>query len=201
MLRDQVMTMLLAGHETTGAGLSWMWYLLARHPEVQERVREEAAAVLNGRPPSLEDLTRLPYARAVVEETLRLYPPAWGMTRQAIGDDELGGYHIPGGSFVFLISHRVHRHPKFWPDPERFLPERFLGQTAQGRPRFAYFPFGGGPHVCIGSGFAVMQMQIVLTTLVQRVHLSLISDRPIPPDALLSLRPGAPIHVNARQPR
>ena len=188
-LRDEVMTFLLAGHETTAVALAWTWDLLGRHPEVAERARAEALDVLGDRPPSVDDLPRLPLARMVVEEAMRLYPPVWGIGRQAIADDVVAGWRVPAGSLVSLAPWVTHRHPTLWDEPLRFDPERFRPSPARSRPRFAYFPFGGGPRLCIGEAFAMMEAQIVVAMTLQRHRLAPVADRPAVPEPTLTLRP------------
>jgi cytochrome P450 len=188
-LRDEVMTMLLAGHETTSLGLSWAWYLLSRHPEIRERLVREVRDVLDDRPPSFDDLERLPFTRMVFDETVRLYPPAWGFSRQALGEDRLSGYRIDQGHLVFIIPFVIHRRPSLWPDPERFDPDRFSPERSAGRHRFAYVPFGGGPRQCIGNQFALMEATIILAMISQRYRLDLVPGHPVEPQALITLRP------------
>ncbi len=187
-LRDEVTTIVLAGHETTAATLSWTWFLLAQHPEVAQNLRAELDSVLAGRSPSFDDLPNLPYTRMVVDETLRLYPPAWSVARQAMEDDEIGGYHIPAKSPIVISQYVTHRHPEFWDNPEAFEPERFLPERSANRPRFAYFPFGGGPRICIGNNFALMEAQLLLATLAQHYELELVPDHPVVPEPLITLR-------------
>ncbi len=188
-LRDEVMTFFLAGHETTAVALAWTWYLLARHPEVEERLRAEVSSVLAGRTPRMTDLGALTYTRMVVEEALRLYPPLWGFPRQTIGEDEIGGYRITANSMVSICPYVTHRHPEFWEDPERFDPERFTPERTATRPRYAYLPFSGGPRQCIGNEFALMEAQLAMAMTVQRYRLSLASDRPVEPEVRVTLRP------------
>jgi cytochrome P450 len=188
-LRDEVMTFLLAGHETTAVALAWTWYLLARHPDVAERARDEVLGVLGDRTPVLEDLPRIPMARMVVEEAMRLYPPVWGIGRQSIGPDEIGGYDIPAGAIVNLSPWVTHRHPAFWPDPERFDPERFRPGVERTRPRFAYFPFSGGPRLCIGETFALVEAQLIVAMMLQRHGLTLVDTTPVVLEPTLTLRP------------
>jgi cytochrome P450 len=188
-LRDEVMTFLLAGHETTAVALAWTWYLLALHPEIREQARGEIERVLGDRLPSLDDLPRLPLARMVVEEAMRLYPPVWGIGRQALGADQIGGYDVPAGAIVNLSPYTTHRHPALWEDPERFDPERFRPDRQRTRPRFAYFPFSGGPRLCIGEAFALMEAQLIVATMLQRYRLTLDDPRPVEPEVHLTLRP------------
>jgi cytochrome P450 len=199
-LRDEVMTIFLAGHETTANALTWTWYLLSRNPEAEARLHDELDRVLGGRTPSFADLRELPYSRMVIEETLRLYPPAWAIGRFAAGDDEVGGYRIPATSQLVMSPYVTHRHPEFWDLPEVFDPERFLPEKAAGRPRFAYFPFGGGPRQCIGADFAMIEAQLALATVAQRYRLRLPPGRVVEPEPLVTLRPkgGMPMHLQPR---
>ena len=188
-LRDEAMTIIGAGYETITQALSWTWYLLAKHPEVERRLRAELDRVLNGRAPVFADLAELKYTAMVFQEAMRLYPPVWAFSRTAINDDELGGYHIPAGSDVFLLPYITHRHPEFWDDPERFDPERFTPERIAARPRFAYFPFGGGARICIGNNFAMMEAQLIIATVMQRYSLHLVPDHKVEPEASVTLRP------------
>jgi cytochrome P450 len=199
-VRDEVITLLIAGHETVSTALTWTWYLLSRHPEVEHRLYTELDEVLGGHIPTADHLARLPYTRMVLEEALRLYPPAWIFGRKAIADDEMGGYFIPANSMIVLSPYLTHRHPAFWQDPETFDPERFTPERSADRPHYAYFPFGGGPRMCIGSNFALMEMQLGLATVAQRYKLRLIPGHPVEPEALLSLRPrhGLPMTLHCR---
>ncbi|MGQ9897866.1 MAG: cytochrome P450 [Acidobacteriota bacterium] len=194
-LRDEVITLLLAGHETTAITLTWALYVLTQETAVEARLYEEVASVLRGATPTVEDMRRLPYTRLVIEETMRLYPPAWGLPREAIQEDEIGGYYIPERSLVALNQFLTHRHPDFWEDPERFDPERFTPERAAGRPTFAYFPFGGGQRVCIGSQFALMEATLILAMLVQRYRVRLVPGHPIEFDTMFTLRPKYGVRV------
>lgn len=194
-LRDEVMTIFLAGHETTANALTWTWYLLARHPEVERRLHQELREVLGGRTPTLEDFPRLEYTRMVLDEAMRLYPPAWFLARRAVGPDEIAGYRIAPGTLLMISPYATHRHPDFWENPERFDPERFSEGRSVGRHRFAYFPFGGGPRLCIGNNFALMEMRLVLATLAQHFRLSLPSNAAAEPDPTITLRTRAPIRM------
>jgi cytochrome P450 len=198
-LRDEVMTFLLAGHETTAVALAWTWYLLARHPAIAESARDEVLAALGDRPPTLADLTRMPLARMVVEEAMRLYPPVWGIGRQAIAADRIAGWDVPAGALVNLSPWVTHRHPDFWPDPERYDPERFRPGVERTRPRFAYFPFSGGPRLCIGEAFSLMEAQVVVAMVLQRYRLALADDRPIVPEPTLTLRPRGGLVMRAER--
>ncbi|MBI1923496.1 cytochrome P450 [Candidatus Poribacteria bacterium] len=187
--RDEVMTILLAGHETSAMGVTWALYELNRHPDMEQKLHAEVDTVLGGRLPTVEDLPHLTYTRMVIDETLRRYPPAWGIARQTIEDDEIGGYRIPKGVQVMIATYATHHHPDFWEQPEVFAPERFTPECAERRPRFAYYPFSGGPRICIGKNFALMEMHLILATLAQRYRLSLVSGHPVEIQPLVSLRP------------
>lgn len=192
-LRDEVITLFIAGHETTATALSWSLYLLARHPEAEHHLREEIEEAIgsNGqaRSPSVVDLPKLPYASMVIEEAMRLYPPAWITNRQSLSDDTICGYHIPAGSYLIVLPYVLHRHPDFWERPETFDPERFSPDQSSARPRYSYFPFGGGPRQCIGRGMALMEAQLILATVTQRCRLRLVSELPVEPLAVATLRP------------
>jgi cytochrome P450 len=192
-----VITLFVAGHETTAVALAWAWHLLAEHPEAAERIRAEQAGLLGGRAPTTADLPGLPYARMVIDEAMRLYPPAWVTNRQAIGDDEVCGYRIPAGAIVLISPYVMHRHPAYWEQPERFEPERFAPERSAGRPHYAYFPFGGGPRQCIGKGLALMEAQLILATIAQRFQLRHLPGHAVEPQALVTLRPrgGLPMLV------
>ena len=188
-LRDEVVTLLLAGHETTANALAWTWYLLSEHPTVEARLHAELEAALGGRLPTMADLPSLDYCRMVFEEAMRLYPPVWLTQRQAIADDEIGGFHIPAGTTFSLSPWVTHRRADIWPDPERFDPERFTPERVAERPRFAYFPFSGGPRLCIGQSFAMAEAQLVMATIAQRYRLRLAAGHSVKPEAQLTLRP------------
>ncbi|HEX6036575.1 cytochrome P450 [Longimicrobium sp.] len=198
-VRHEALTLMLAGHETTAAALSWAWYLLARHPQALGQMREELDSVLGGRAPGMDDLARLPYTRAVFDETLRLYPPAWGQPRESIEEDEIGGYRIPAGKIVMVCQWVTHRRPDLWDRPDDFVPERFLGAGPGTFPPFAYYPFGGGARFCIGSSFALMEAQVILATLAQRFEVDLEPGQTIVPDATFTLRPKSGIRMRLRR--
>jgi len=197
LLRDEVMTMFLAGHETTAAALTWAFYVLDRQPDIEARLRDEMVRVLGDCPPDYAALGRLPYLERFLNEVLRLYPPLWQLSRHALGDDTFGGYRIPSGCVVLLCPWLTHRHPAYWPDPERFDPERFLPDAITSRPRFAYFPFGGGPRVCIGNAFALMEARLILALVLQRYRLRLPAGHVVVVEPRISLRPrgGLPMRL------
>ena len=188
-LRDEVITLFVAGQESTALLLTWFFHNLATYPEWDKRLFEEVHTVLNGRSPGIEDLPNLPLVRMAVDETLRLYPPLWITNRTVIEDDELCGLRIRAGEVAGISPFVTHRLPEFWPDPERFDPLRFLPEAAAERPRFAYFPFSGGPRICIGNNFALVEAQLIVATLVQRFRLTVVADRPVRIKPLATLRP------------
>jgi len=196
-LRDEVMTLFLAGHETTAIALSWACYLIAQNPDIEAKLAEELQAVLGGCVPTPEDLPRLPYTEMVLKETMRLYPAVWGIGRRALEDCELGGYRVPAGSNVFILQWRTQRDPRFFPDPDRFDPERWRADPVRSGkiPRFAYFPFGGGPRVCVGASFAMMEATLLLAMIQQRFHLEIVTGHPIEIFASVTLRPKYGIRV------
>ena len=196
-LRDEVMTILLAGHETTANALTWTWYLVARNPEVEARLHGEVDAALQGRLPSAADLPALGYVERVFAESMRLYPPAWGIGRRAVADHVAGEFTIPAGTLVAMSPYVVHRDPRWWPEPERFDPERFTPEARAARPRFAYFPFGGGARQCIGESFAWMEGVLLLATIAQRRRFRLAPGAAVEPQALITLRPRHGIRVIA----
>ncbi len=188
-LRDEIMTFLLAGHETTAVSLSWTWYLLSQHPEAAQKLSQELNDVLGGRTPELEDLARLPYSDKVVKESMRLYPPAWSLARSVRKETEIAGYRLPVGANVVMSPWIMHRDPRFFDHPEQFDPDRWTDQATQQLPRFAYFPFGGGPRFCIGASFAMMEATLLLAVIAQRFQLRLIPDHPVAPQPGITLRP------------
>jgi cytochrome P450 len=187
-LRNEVLTLLLAGHETTANALAWTFVLLARHPEIQERVRAEAMAVLGDRDPAASDLPALAFTERVFREAMRLYPPIWAMERRAVRDDDLGGFRIPAGSTVVISPWVTHRHPAFWEEPARFDPERFLEERAAARPPLAYLPFGAGPRFCVGSHFALAEALTILSLVARRWRLRLVEGHPVVPAPGITLR-------------
>ena len=202
-LRDEIMTLFLAGHETTANALSWTWYLLAQNPAVERALHEELHRVLGGRAPVFADLPRLPYCEMIIKESMRLFPPAWGIGRRALRDFQAGGYRIPKGTNIFLLQWLTHRDPRFFPDPLRFDPERWRSDPIRNGmlPRFSYFPFGGGPRVCIGAGFAMMEATLLLATIAQRYRFTLLPSPPVVPFFSITLRPkyGVAARIEARK--
>jgi cytochrome P450 len=199
-LRDEVMTLFVAGHETTAATLAWTWYLLAKHPDVQRRLQAELTAVLGGRTPTPQDLQNLTYTRMVIEEALRLYPPTWVTARSPLADDEIGSYHISRHAVVLLSPYVLHRHPTFWERPADFDPERFTPAQSTDRPRYAYFPFGGGSRRCLGESFALLEARLIVAMVAQAYRLHLVPEHPVEPQPLLTLRPRHGVLVTL-QPR
>lgn len=199
-VRDEIMTMFLAGHETTATALTWTMYLLAAHPEAEARFHQELDDVLDARLPGVDDLPQLKYTRMVLAESMRVYPPVWTLTRKAIADYAVGGYVIPAGAIVGMSQFVMHRDERYYPDPEKFDPLRWLPEEAAKRPRYAYFPFGGGPRQCIGEGFAWMEATLLLATLGQKWKLSVVPGFRVEFQPLITLRPknGLPMIVNDR---
>jgi cytochrome P450 len=199
-VRDEAMTLFLAGHETTANGLAWSLHLLAKHPEIRARAEREIDAVCKGMTPTLADLKQLPFILQIFKEAMRLYPPAYIMGRRAYRDVEIGPYSIPKGQLVFLNIAGIHRKPDLFPSPDAFDPDRFANDAEKSWPKHAYMPFGAGPRICIGNHFALMEAQIVLATLLQRVRLDMISQAPVRTETLVTLRPkgGLPMRAAPR---
>lgn len=200
-LRDEIMTAVLAGHETTANALAWTGMLLARHPEWGARVRREAIDVLGDRAPRVEDLARLELCERVVSESMRLYPPAWEFEREAIADDVAAGWRIPKGTVIMIAPWTLHRHPRFWDEPARFDPDRFLPERAAGRPRYVYLPFGDGPRVCIGKAFAMMEAKLMLAMMARDVRFELEPGAHVRPEPSVTLRArdGVPMRFRRAQ--
>lgn len=197
-LLDEAKTIFLAGHETTANALAWAFVYLSRSPEVARRLRDEVRAQLGDRTPTFADVAKLRYTRMVIDETLRLSPPAWSTVRTPLRDDVIGGYHIPAGSFITISPYVTHRNPAFWPNPEGFDPERFNPDRQEDRPRFAYFPFGGGPRICIGNSFALMEATLLLAMICRRFQLDLVPGHPIDTLPEVTLRPRHGVLVTLR---
>lgn len=188
-LHDEVMTIMLAGHETTAVSLAWTFYLLSEHPAVREALEAEVDQVLNGRLPTIEDVPNLTYTTMVLEESMRLYPPAYAIARWGNKPDEVGGYATPANAVITMSPYVTHRHPDFWDDPERFDPQRFTPERKAERPRYAYLPFGGGPRQCIGNNFAMTEAILLLASIVQRYRLTLLPGTQVELEPLITLRP------------
>ncbi len=188
-VRDEALTLLIAGHETTANALTWTWYLLSQNPDVEARMHAEIDSALGGKLPGFDDMSKLPYTSGVFAESLRLYPPAWAIGRRAREDYSIGGYTIPAKSILLMSPWVVHRDPRWWPEPERFNPDRWQPDEAAKRPKFAYFPFGGGARVCIGERFASAEGVLVLSTIAQRWKMRLVPGHPVETRAVITLRP------------
>jgi enediyne biosynthesis protein E7 len=198
-LIDEVLTLIVAGHETTASGLNWTWYLLSRHPEAEARLHAELDAAPELAAPSLAEMEALRYTGQVVNEALRLYPPGWLLSRRTIEADVLGGFGVPPGTNVLLPLYLLHRHPRFWPDAERFRPERFASEHEAERPRFAYMPFAAGPRHCIGETFALYEMLVHLYKVARRYRLAYLPDKPLELEAQINLRTRHPLHMRLEE--
>ena len=195
-LQHEVLNIMVGGYETTTYSLAWLLYLVARHPEVQQRVRDEVDAVLGDRAPTADDLASLPYVKQVVDETLRVSPAAWQTMRHAVDRDVIGGYDVPAGASIYVNLLTLHRHPSYWPDPARFDPDRFSPAVSAQRPRNAYIPFGIGPRACLGKSFALTELQIVLAMVAQQFDLVIPpAQEPVRMQPLISLRPEGGVHL------
>ena len=194
-VRDEIMTFLLAGHETTALALSWALYLLSRNAGAEEKLREEVDRVLADRLPCVSDLPSLPFIESVIKETMRLYPPAWSVARTAINEFELEGYEMPAGSNIVMSQWIMHRDQRFFPEPEKFDPDRWTTSACQNLPRFAYFPFGGGPRQCIGASFAMTEVVLILASIARRFQLVSVDKTPVLPVPSITLRPKDPIRM------
>jgi enediyne biosynthesis protein E7 len=194
-LIDEVMTLIVAGHETTASGLNWTWYLLSQHPQVESRLHAEIDAAAEVPAPSLTQMEELRYTRQVIDESLRLYPPGWVLSRRTIEADVLGGYPVPAATNVLLPLYLLHRHPHFWKDPEAFEPGRFAPGHEAERPRFAYMPFAAGPRHCIGESFALYEMLVHLYKVARRYRLRYVPDKPLELEAQINLRTRYPLHM------
>ncbi|GAA2868418.1 cytochrome P450 [Actinoplanes cyaneus] len=200
-LHDELVTLLLAGHETTASTLSWTLHLIDRHPEVGDRLRAEAVEVLGDRMPSYADLHELRYTSMVLSEAMRLFPPVWILPRKAVGPDVIGGYRVPAGADVLICPFTLHRHPAFWPDPERFDPERFDPDRPSDRPRYAYIPFGAGPRFCVGNHLGMMEAAFVLASIMRELRLETVPGHRVVPEPMLSLRMRGGLPMRVREAR
>lgn len=198
-LRDEAITLFAAGHETSSNGLSWIFYLLSQHRDIFQKLKSEVDIVLGDKTPAFEDLRKLTYTMQVINEGMRLYPPAFAVGREPLEDDEILGVHIPKGSVVFLSICGVHRDPQYWERPDEFYPEHFTPENEKNRPRMAFMPFGAGPRMCIGNHFALMEMQLLLAMLVRRFDFELVSNVPVVPQPLITLKPKYGISMRIKQ--
>lgn len=198
-VRDQVVTIFMAGHETTAVALTWTWYLLSQHPAAEAKLHAELDSVLGSRPPRHDDLANLPYTRMVIEESMRLYPPAHTLARQAIAADEVLRSRVPAGATVLIVPWLLHRKSAIWPQPDRFVPERFSAERTAARPRFAYIPFGAGPRICIGAAFAMTEAMLILAMIAQRYRLHLKPGHPVEPQGLITLRARHGMRMNLQR--
>ena len=187
-VRDEAMTVFGAGHETTASALTWTWYLISQHPEVEAKLLAELDRVLGGRTAGLSDVPNLPYTEMIIKESMRLYPPAWSITRETVADVEVGGYPIETKHVVIVNTYGMQRDVRYFPDPERFDPERFSAENEKTIPKYAYIPFGGGPRVCIGNAFAMMEAKLVIATIAPHFHLALAPDQQVAPQRVFTLR-------------
>lgn len=201
--RDEIVTLFLAGHETTANTLNWTWTLLAQHPDIEAKLHAELDSVLQGRPPTLADLRRLPYTDMVIKESMRLYPPAWTFSRETLQDVTIAGFNVPKGAVAALYVYGLHRNPKYWgADADVFRPERFLPEESEGRHKYAYIPFGAGPRVCIGFSFATMEANLLLATFAQQWQMRLAPGQTVEMQPLITLNPkgGLPLTLEKRTP-
>jgi cytochrome P450 len=188
-VRDEALTIFLAGHETTANALTWTWYLLSENPAAEAKLHEELHAVLGSRVPTVEDFPRLRYTEMVLAESMRLFPPAWAIGRRAINECEIGGYTVPARSLVLMSQYVMHRDARYFPEPERFDPARWTPEARESRPQFSYFPFGGGPRRCIGEGFAWLEGVLLLATLAQHWQMRLVPNHSVGLRPVITLRP------------
>jgi cytochrome P450 len=197
-LHDEIMTLFFAAYEDVANAIAWTCYLLSQNPQVEDRLRAEINEVLGGRAATAADLRDLPYVSMLVNEVLRLYPTTWSLLREAVQDDQIDGFHIPADSMILMDCYLTHRLPQYWPHPERFDPERFSPERSAGRPRFAYFPFGGGPRQCIGNELALMEIKMILIRMVQLYRFPMAEKKPVQMHPLSSLQPRGGVWVNIR---
>lgn len=198
-LRDESLILFVAGHETSANALTWMWYLLGKHPDIEAKILKEAEDVLGNRSVTFADIPQLSYSKQVLQEVMRLYPPAWIMDRMNLEEDTLGEFKLAKGSTINLFIYGAHHNPKYWKNPEKFDPKRFTKEAIKERPNFCYFPFGGGPRLCIGQQFAYMEMQLVLVELIRRFHIERVDDKEIDILPLVTLRPKSEIWVRLKE--
>jgi len=197
-LRNQIMTLMLAGYDTTASSLTWTWFLLSQNLQAAAHLRDEVRTTLHERAPRYADLERLPYTRMVLNESLRLFPPAWTLGRRALGEDEIGGYYVAANTVIAICIYTLHRHPDFWENPEAFQPERFSPDNSAGRHRFAYVPFGAGPRQCIGNTFGLMEASLIIAGIARRYDLQLVPGTEVQPQAVFVLRPARDLMMTLR---
>lgn len=198
-VRNEALSLFVAGHETTANALTWCWYLLSQHPDISAKMQAEGNRVLAGRLPTVADLPNLPYTLQVLKETLRLYPPVYAFTRRAKSSVQVGSYRIPKGASVVISPYTLQRRPQFYPEPERFDPERFAPEQEQKLPRYAYLPFGAGAHICLGMHFAQLEGHLLLATMAQHLTFEFVGSRPVEPEPLLTLRPKGEVLMRIRR--
>jgi len=198
-LYDELLTMFVAGHETTAVALTWLWYILKDEPESLAKLQEEVDTVLGDRLPTLEDLPNLTYTKMVIQETMRLYPPAWTVGRKPLEDDTITDVTLPKGSNITIFVYGIHRNPNYWKNPQQFIPERFTKEAIAARPKYAYMPFGGGPRLCIGNSFAMMEMQLAVAMIAQRFQFKYASDKAVGTDAFVTLRPKSEVWMTVQK--
>jgi cytochrome P450 len=197
-IRDECLTLLIAGYETVATGMGWMLYLLSQRPELRHALRQEVQLASGGQQPTAEQVAHLPLLNQVIHESFRLYPPSWLVTRRALADDVVLGYRLPAGALVAISPYVLHRHPAFWPHPERFDLGRWTAEGESHHTKSAYIPFGGGPHLCIGKPFALLEAQLTLAAIVSQFDFELATPDPITPQALVTIRPSRPLGLKIR---
>jgi cytochrome P450 len=200
-IRDEVVTLMLAGHETSSTGLTWTFYLLSKHPEIERKLLEELGTILQGRTPNSSDLSQLPYLKQVVQESMRLYPPVWGIARRSTNENNFRGYTVPANSYIAITPYVLHRHPDHWVEPNLFNPDRFEQGQNQSRHPYAYLPFGAGPRACIGAGMAMLEMQLIIAQILPLFKLTPAKDNPVKIQAAVTLKPrfGMKVTMNRRR--
>lgn len=194
-MRDEMMNVLFAGFDTVSEALTWTWYLLGRHPEVERQLQAELQQVLGGRPSTMQEPVKLPYTQMVIQESMRLYPPAWAFHRMPYKNDAIGGYPIPANTYVMICPYTLHRHPDFWDHPDAFQPERFKSTQPASALRFKYIPFGDGPHVCLGNRIAMAEIQLIMAMIAQQYRLTLVSNKPVKAMPMITIRPHQPLYM------
>ncbi len=197
-LRDEIITMYVAGHETSANALSWTWHLLVQHPDIYKKMKDEVTSVLGDRRPELEDLKAMQYTRQVIDESMRIYPPAWAVGREALDTDEVAGHTLKKGEICFISIYNLHHDPELWENPEIFNPDRFNPEAVKARPKGYYIPFGGGPRMCIGNHFALMEIHLLLACMIRRFDFEFVPEHPVEMEPLVTLRPKYGIRVKVK---